>query len=78
MHRGDHNEEVKFLQIALMILGFLAPIQPGGLGYFGAKTAHAVGEYQKTHGIDPVPDSCGPLTRASPTLLSRHARNGKW
>lgn len=61
--RNSQSEEVKFAQIALMILGHLAPIAPDELGYFGVKTAAANGTFQREHGISPVPGRIGPLTR---------------
>ena len=60
---GDHNDEVRYLQIALMISGFLAPIAPEELGFFGMKTSRVLGAYQQAHGIYPAPDRCGPQTR---------------
>lgn len=65
LRQGDFNADVKFAQIALMILGFLGPINPDDLGHYGPKTAAAVGAYQKAHRIAPVPGSIGPQTRAA-------------
>jgi hypothetical protein len=62
---GDQNEDTMWLQVALIILGYLDPLPAAQLGYFGPKTAAAVGKYQTAHGIFPVPDSVGPLTRAA-------------
>lgn len=62
---GDKNEDIQFLQVALFILGYLDPIPAAQLGYYGPKTAAAVGKYQTARGIFPVPDSVGPLTRAA-------------
>lgn len=61
---GDFDDDVRFLQIALMILGFLAPLTPDELGHYGPKTATAVGRYQVANKIGPVPYSAGPLTRS--------------
>jgi hypothetical protein len=62
---GDNNEDVKFLQIAYMILGYLAPIKPGELGIFGPKTAEANLKYQNTNGISPTAkNNVGPKTRS--------------
>ncbi|MBV9825175.1 MAG: peptidoglycan-binding protein [Alphaproteobacteria bacterium] len=61
---GDDNDDVKWLQCVLMILGFLPPIPADELGIFGSKTAAAVGEYQVSKGIFPALDSVGPQTRA--------------
>lgn len=61
---GTNSVDVKFLQIALMILGFLGPVAPDELGYYGNKTLGAVSAFQKSVGIYPVaPSSVGPLTR---------------
>lgn len=66
MASGDHNDDVRFLQIALMILGYLAPVAPDELGYYGSKTAAAVSKFQSTSGIHPTfPNSVGPLTRSA-------------
>lgn len=61
--QGMANESVKMLQVALMILGFLDVVKPDELGIFGPKTAAAVGKFQASRGISPVPGSVGPLTR---------------
>lgn len=64
VHRGDESEEVKFVQIALMILGYLAPIPAGELGIYGGKTANAVERFQRAHGIKkPSANDVGPQTR---------------
>lgn len=61
---GQQSEDIKFLQIALMILGLLKPINPEDLGYYGPKTSAAVLAYQNNHGIHPAaPNSVGPKTR---------------
>lgn len=66
MQRGDDNDDVKAAQIALMILGFLAPVGPKELGYYGPKTAQAVLKYQQARRITPVsPENIGPKTRAA-------------
>ena len=62
---GDSNEDVKFAQIAYMILGFLAPIPADELGIFGPKTAAANAKYQQAHRIAPSPNHIGPQTRAA-------------
>ena len=63
---GQTNEDVKFLQIALMILGFLVPIPAEQLGIYGPKTAAAVAAYQLYKHINPqAPNSVGPRTRAA-------------
>lgn len=59
------TDDVRYLQIALMILGFLAPLAANEFGIYGAKTATAVGQYQKAHKISPVPGSVGPQTRTA-------------
>ena len=61
---GDDNDDVKWLQVALIILGFLPPIPADEIGIFGSKTAAAVGKYQVSKGIFPAPESVGPQTRA--------------
>ncbi len=66
MKNGQNNTDIKFAQIALMILGFLGPINPADLGFYGPKTAAAVLAYQSAHGISPTaPNSIGPKTRAA-------------
>lgn len=63
---GDFNEDVKFLQIAYMILGLMDPVPPDQLGYFGAKTMAANGKYQRIKGVpvkDLSPANCGRITR---------------
>ena len=62
---GDSNDDVKFAQIAYMILGFLAPIPADQLGIFGPKTATANAKYQQAHKIAPSPNHIGPQTRAA-------------
>ena len=64
MIRGMEGEDVKMLQVALMILGLLEPVAPKELGYFGPKTERALGKYQQSKKISPVPWSAGPATRA--------------
>lgn len=66
MKLGDNNEDVKFAQIALMILGFLAPVPAEELGIYGPKTANAVKAYQLAHRISPqAPNNIGPKTRVA-------------
>ena len=66
MKIGDINNDVKALQIALMITGFLAPVDPSSLGIYGPRTSAAVGAFQQAHLITPpAPTSCGPKTRAA-------------
>lgn len=63
---GDHNKDVQFAQIALMILGLLAPVAPDELGFYGSKTAAAVAKFQASKGIYPTaPNNIGSLTRAA-------------
>ncbi len=62
---GDNNDDVKFAQIAYMILGFLGPIPADQLGIFGPKTATANARYQHAHKIAPSPNNIGPQTRAA-------------
>ena len=62
---GDNNDDVKFAQIAFMILGFLAPIPANELGIFGPKTAAVNAKYQQAHKIAPAPNHIGPQTRAA-------------
>lgn len=63
---GDHTQDVKMMQVALMILGYLAPVAPDELGYYGAKTAAAVLKYQAASGIHPTaPNNVGSLTRGA-------------
>jgi hypothetical protein len=45
---GTYIREVEYLQIALMISGFLPLIKREDLGFYGKKTADAVFEFQKT------------------------------
>lgn len=61
---GMRGDEVKYLQIALLILGFLTPFPADELGFYGPKTATAVGKYQQAHRINPAPNNVGPQTRA--------------
>lgn len=63
---GQANDDIKFLQIALMILGFMAPVDPTALGTYGPLTANAVKAYQISKRINPpAPNSVGPQTRAA-------------
>lgn len=67
LHFGmPQNDDVKFAQIALMILGFLDPasVPANELGYFGNKTAAAVLKYQQSKRIArPSAHDIGPMTR---------------
>lgn len=64
LSRGQYNDDIKFAQIAFMILGIMDPVPAEELGWYGGKTAVAVGKYQRLKGIKPLaPDSIGPLTR---------------
>lgn len=66
LRRGDYNDDVKFAQIALMILGIMGNVAPEDLGHYGPKTSAAVAKYQAILKIplaDRNPDSIGPLTR---------------
>jgi hypothetical protein len=65
LKRGDNNEDVKFFQIAMMILGFLDPLKvnPADLGNFGPKTVDANARYQTSKGISPSGENVGPKTR---------------
>jgi hypothetical protein len=51
MARGDKSEEVKNLQIALMISKDLAYVQPLDRGYYGELTQTAVFKYQIRKGV---------------------------
>ena len=62
---GDNNDDIKFAQIAYMILGYLAPIPAEELGIFGPKTAAANAKYQQAHRISPSPNHIGPQTRVA-------------
>ena len=62
---GDKNDDVKFAQIAYMILGFLEPLAADELGIFGPKTAAANAKYQQARQIAPAPNHIGPQTRAA-------------
>ena len=63
---GDYNDDVKFVQIALMILGILQPIKPEDIGHYGPKTSAAVLAYQQSKRISPTaPNNIGPKTRAA-------------
>lgn len=69
---GQVGMDIKFAQIALMILGNLpaSSVPPAELGYFGPKTAVAVAKFQAAHGISPVAgNSIGPKTRAALNAL---------
>lgn len=64
--KGQYNDDVRAVQIALMIRGYLAPVQPGEFGVYGNKTAAAVLAYQTKRGISPTAaDSVGLKTRTA-------------
>lgn len=66
LKRGDENEDVKFAQIGLMILGYLAPVPADELGIYGKKTSAAVLAFQKAKKISsPDGDWIGEKTRAA-------------
>lgn len=65
LQMGDNNEDVKFAQVAFMILGYLAPITAADLGTFGPKTAAANAKYQMAHNIPVSQMHVGPMTRAA-------------
>lgn len=66
MEFGQQSDDVKFLQVALMILGHLKTIQPDELGYYGMKTAAAVLLFQTASNIAPTaPNNVGPKTRVA-------------
>lgn len=61
---GDFSDDVKFAQIAFMILGLLKTVTSDEFGHFGPKTAAANMAYQSSKGIIPTaPSSIGPKTR---------------
>lgn len=67
MTRGEYSDDVKFAQIALMVLGILKDVAPSDLGHYGPKTSTAVLQYQAILKIPPAdrnPDRIGPKTRA--------------
>lgn len=45
------TDDIKFLQIALMVMGYMTPPPVDQLGYYGAKTAAAVYAYQTAIGV---------------------------
>ncbi len=59
------KDDVRFLQIAYMILGFLTPVSVAEFGIFGPKTATANAAYQKAKKIVPSAANVGPQTRAA-------------
>lgn len=64
--RGQFNEDIKFAQIALMILGHLKDVSADELGHYGPKTEAAVLAFQNSKKIYPTaPGSIGPKTRAA-------------
>lgn len=52
--RGSRGEEVRNLQIALMILGYLDFVQPADRGYYGALTQEAVKKFLIAQKISPT------------------------
>lgn len=63
---GEYNDDIKWAQVALMILGFLVPIPADELGYYGPKTATAVEAFQTSQRIAPTAaHNIGPKTRAA-------------
>lgn len=69
LHQGGSGEDVKFLQISLMVMGYMVPPPIDQLGTYGPKTAAAVLSYQEACGIPGAQalagSTVGPLTRAS-------------
>lgn len=66
MSRGQFSEDIKFAQIALMILGHLKNVDPKDLGFYGPKTEAAVLAFQNSKKIYPTaPGSIGPKTRGA-------------
>ncbi len=66
LKRGDVNDDVKFMQIGLMILGYLDPVAPADLGIYGPRTSKAVLKFQAARGIYPTaPDNFGQRSRAA-------------
>jgi hypothetical protein len=67
LHYGaPRDEEVKYAQIAFMILGFLDALPADQLGFYGNKTAAAVVKYQQARKIiAPSAHDIGPRTRAA-------------
>lgn len=60
------DDDVKFAQIALMMLGCMKPVAPDQLGYYGARTAQAVLDYQTRKRVPREKRNAyriGPLTR---------------
>jgi len=58
-----NNSEVKRMQEFMINKGHLAAGY--NTGKYATLTANAVGAYQTSKGISPVPNSFGPLTRAA-------------
>lgn len=62
--RGQYNDDIKYLQVALMIRKFLPLIPLVELGHYGRKTAMAVLKYQQSKRIYPTAlNNVGPKTR---------------
>lgn len=69
MKLRDRTDDVKFLQVAYMILGHLTILNPEEFGIFGPKTAAANSAYQASKGIFPqAPNNAGPRTRSALNL----------
>jgi hypothetical protein len=67
---GDVGVDVKFAQVALMILGHLGAVPADQLGFYGPKTAVAVAAFQSAHKITPTAgNSIGPKTRVALNAL---------
>lgn len=69
MHAGDTGTlvaDIKMLQVAYMLLGFLSPLSPAEFGTFGPKTIAANLAYQISKNIAPTASTVvGPRTRAA-------------
>lgn len=65
--QGQTNDDVKYAQIAFMMLGFMTPVPPDQFGIYGPRTAAAVAKVQAAAGIPPASRNAsriGPMTRA--------------
>ena len=62
MAQGEQSENVKYLQIALMILGYLAPVDPSSLGIYGPRTTVALSKYLADNGVHADGRNAGPTT----------------
>lgn len=65
LKRGDYNIDIGMVQVAYMILGYLAPLTADEFGHFGPKMALANYKYQVANKISPSSDDVGPKTRAA-------------